>query len=76
MFRISRFINDTSFQMVYRNNELDIVNYDTINYMEDTKISINYYGKRLLIKGTNLTARKLLDNEILICGSIEEVLFN
>ena len=76
MFRISRFINDTSFQMMYRENELDIVNYDTINYMEDTKISINYYNKRLLIKGTNLTAKKLLDSEILISGNIESVDFN
>ena len=76
MFRISKFLNDSSFQMLYQNNELDIINYKDINYMEDNKISINYLNKRLLIKGSNLTVKKLLDNEILISGNIESVDLN
>ena len=75
MLDIRNFINDTSFQIIYRNNELDIINYKNINYMEEDKISINYNNSRLLIKGNNLRVRKLLDNEILIIGDIKKVEF-
>ena len=75
MFNIRHFINDTSFQMIFINNELDIINYSNINYMEDNKISLNYYDKKLLIKGTDLRAKKLLESEILIVGSIESIEF-
>ena len=75
MFRISHFINDTSFQMVFINNELDIINYSTINYMEDSKISLNYYNKKLLIKGENLRVKKLLESEIMIGGNIQSIEF-
>ena len=75
MLDIRHFINDTSFQMIYRNNEIDIINYKEINYMEESKISINYYNKSILITGTNLTVKKLLDNEILVAGNFKKVEF-
>lgn len=75
MLDIRHFINDTSFQFVYINNSLDIINYTNINYMEDNKISLDYYNNKLLIKGSNLTVKKLLESEILITGSIESINF-
>ena len=75
MLDIRHFINDTSFQILYINNSLDIINYTNINYMEDSKISLDYYGKKLLIKGNNLSVKKLLESEILITGSIISIEF-
>lgn len=75
MFKISRFINDTSFQILYINDNLDIINYTNINYMEDSKISINYYDNKILIKGNNLSVKKLLESEILIDGNIQSIEF-
>ena len=75
MLDIRHFINDTSFQILYINNSLDIINYTNINYMEDSKISLDYYDKKLLIKGNNLSVKKLLESEILITGSIISIEF-
>ena len=75
MLDIRRFINDTSFQILYINNSLDIINYTNINYMEDSKISLDYYEKKLLIKGNNLSVKKLLESEILITGNILSIEF-
>ena len=75
MLDIRHFINDTSFQILYINNSLDIINYTNINYMEDSKISLDYYDKKLLIKGNNLSVKKLLESEILITGGIISIEF-
>jgi len=76
MLDIRHFINDTSFQMVFINNSLDIINYTNINYMEDNKISLNYYDNKLLIKGENLSVKKLLESEILISGNFKSIEFD
>lgn len=75
MLNIRKFINDTSFQIVYIDSSLDIINYTNINYMEENKISLDYYENKLLIKGSNLTVKKLLEREILITGNIESIEF-
>ncbi len=75
MFNIMRYINDTDFQIVYINHELNIVNYEKINYMEDEKISLSYQEGTIVIEGINLRVKKLLDNEIVIRGDIEKIDF-
>lgn len=75
MLNIRNFINDTSFQILYKDNNLDIINYTNINYIENEKIKIEYYDKEILIKGTNLKAIKLLESEILINGNIISIEF-
>jgi len=70
-----RYINDVDFQIVYINNELNIVNYEKINYMEDEKISLSHKIGTIIIKGNNLRVRKLLDNEIVIAGNFESIEF-
>lgn len=75
MFNIMRYINDTDFQIVYINNELNIANYDRINYMEDEKISLSYRNGTVMVIGNNLRVKKLLDNEIVIIGEIKNIDF-
>ena len=75
MLNIRKFINDTSFQIVYIDSSLDIINYTNINYMEENKILLDYYENKLLIKGSDLTVKKLLEREILITGNIESIEF-
>lgn len=75
MFNVMRYINDIDFQIIYINNELNIVNYEKINYMEDEKISLSTKLGTVIVKGTNLRVKKLLDNEIVIIGSFENIEF-
>lgn len=75
MFNIMRYINDTDFQIIYINNQLNVVNYEKINYMEDEKISLSHKTGKLIIKGNSLRVKKLLDNEIVITGIFENIEF-
>ena len=68
-----RYINDINFQIVYINNELNIVNYEKINYMEDEKISLLHKNGTVVIKGKDLRVKKLLDNEIIVVGNFENI---
>lgn len=75
MFNVMRYINDTDFQIVYINNELDVVNYEKVNYMEDDKISLSHKIGTIVVIGENLRVKKLLDNEIMIVGDIKTLDF-
>ena len=75
MLNIRNFINDKSFQILYRDKSLNIINYDTINYMKDSEISICFNRNTLIIIGTDLRVKKLLESEILISGNIKSINF-
>lgn len=75
MFNITRYINDTDFQIIYINNQLNVVNYERINYMEDEKISLSHKKGTIIISGNNLRVKKLLDSEIIIIGTFENIEF-
>lgn len=70
-----RYINDIDFQIIYINKQLNIVNYEKINYMEDQKISLSHKEGTVIIHGNNLRVKKLLDNEIVIVGIFENIEF-
>lgn len=75
MFNVMRYINDTDFQIVYINNQLNIINYEKINYMEDSKISLTANSQTIVVVGDNLRVKKLLDNEIMIVGKFTTIEF-
>ena len=52
-------------------NKVDICNYDSIGYLDNDLIIINYDCGEVKIKGDNLVVSKLLDDEILISGDIK-----
>ena len=52
---------------------LHIINYDEIKSFEDNKIVVTYDNKKVIVKGNNLTTKKLLDHEILIEGVIVSI---
>jgi sporulation protein YqfC len=54
-------------------NNIDICNYDTIGYLDDNLIIINYEEGEIKIKGENLVVAKLLNDEVLIKGNIKNI---
>lgn len=75
MSYLRTYIEDNDFRFSYIDNQLDIINYLRINYMEDNKVSLHYKDGNIVIKGDNLRIKKLLDDEILIVGNIENIEF-
>lgn len=73
MKKIKEFINSKQLRLNYIDNKLNIVNYDEIVLLTDEKIILTKDKKTIIIKGLNLTLLKLLEEEILINGSIKTI---
>jgi sporulation protein YqfC len=67
------YIKDSKFKIVYVNNSVDVINYDKILEVRNEVITLEKENKVVLIKGTDLKLDKLLDNEILITGTISQI---
>ena len=73
MKKIKEFINYKQLRLNYIDNKLNVVNYDEIVLLTDEKIILTKDKKVIIIKGLNLTLLKLLEEEILINGSIKTI---
>jgi len=72
---INNYVNDKKFSIIYKNNNLNIINYSEITGFTDTEISIRYNDELYYIEGNELVISKMIDNEILITGNISSVFF-
>lgn len=72
---IRNYLNDSKWKINIFDNKINIVNYLDIITLEDTRISIKCNDCNIIVKGKNLTVNKLLDNEMLIIGTILSVEF-
>ena len=70
---IINYIKDDKFKIIFINNSLDIINYDQLLEVNDDLITIKKENKIINIKGENLRLNKLMDNEILILGTIKRI---
>ena len=71
--KLGRWFNDNHFQMTITNNGLYIKNYLKLLGIEDEHVIVKVKTKLITIKGENLSLKKILDNELLIKGSIKKV---
>ena len=72
---IRSYFLEEQFQLIYLQNQIDIINYQAIDSFDEEKIRIRYKGGVLIVAGHNLSISKLLDDEILIRGDIEKIEF-
>ena len=71
--RARNYLLDEMFNMRVLKNKVDICNYESIGYLDDNLIIINYDDGEIKIKGENLVVSKLLNDEILISGKINNI---
>ena len=71
--RTRNYLLDEIFNMKVLKNKIDICNYESIGYLDNDLITINYEDGEIKIKGENLVVSKLLDDEILISGEIKNI---
>lgn len=76
--RIKEYINDNEFRLTVFTDRIYVVNFLQIISLEDERISFQTSKGRIIIKGTNLCLNKLLEDEVLISGTVSniEVEFN
>ncbi len=71
-----RYINNDDFNMIYKNNYLNVINYKKIIDFTNDLISFEDKNNTYYVKGNNLVISRMLDNEILIIGDIKEITFS
>lgn len=74
MFNIKDYILDNSLRINIIDNKLNIVNYSKIILIKDDNIVVSSINKKINIIGSELKFKKILDNEILITGNINELI--
>ena len=70
---IRSFLLEDDFEIRVYKNKINIVNYDSIGHFDSNKIIIYYSLGTILIKGENLVVSKLLNDEVLITGKIQNI---
>ena len=72
---MDNYINDKKYSMIYKNKKINIINYSEIIDFSSTLISVRYEDTLFHINGNNLVISKMMDNEILITGNIDNIIF-
>lgn len=71
--KIVNYIKDNNLKITYVNNNVNIVNYDSILEIQKEKVTVIKDKRIIIIRGQDLKLNKLLDNEILITGIINKI---
>ena len=76
LFRvIEEYISEKEFSMIYKNNNLNVINYTKILDFSSTTISFCDNRHTYHVEGSNLVISKMFEDEILITGNIEKIIF-
>lgn len=72
--KLNEYLNENQYKMTLINNDqINIVNYQEIADFSSDKIKIKYQSGYSIIHGHNLVIKKMLDDEILITGVINNI---
>ena len=73
--KIDNYINDKDIKIISTDNYVNITNYVKILDFDSNNIDIELSNYNLLIKGKDLVINKMYDNELLIKGKIESIIY-
>lgn len=72
---IKDYIRQIEFKITLKNDIIDIENYTELGNISDKEIIIFNNSKKIIIKGRKLSIAKMYNNEILITGSYNNIIF-
>lgn len=71
--RLNNYINENNFKITIGINYVNVVNYTLVLDFNSNLVSVKYNNGIVDISGTNLVVNKMLKDEILITGNIENI---
>lgn len=71
--RLNNYINENNFKITIGINYVNVVNYTLVLDFNSNLVSIKYNNGIVDISGTNLVVNKMLKDEILVKGNIENI---
>ena len=74
--KLDRYLEDKNYEIILKENKVDIINFSEILDFSMNKISIKCDNKIINIEGKNLIISKMLDEELLITGNIYNIRIN
>ena len=72
---IRTYIREDELKITILNNKINILNYLDIGHFDSNKILIKCKDKDIVISGENLVVSKLINDELLITGSFNNIEF-
>ncbi len=72
---IDSYIKENEVKIIILEKKINIVNYIDIGHFDSNKIVVKVKDKDIIIKGNDLVVSKLMNNEILITGSYNNIEF-
>ena len=74
--KLDRYLEDKNSQIVIKENKVNIINFNEVIDFSINKISVRCDNKIVNIEGKNLIISKMIDDEVLITGIINNVRIN
>ena len=74
--RLDNYLSDREYKIIIKENYVNIVNYDEIIDFTLNSIIVKHKNKKIIIEGTNLTINKMVIDEVLITGNINNIRIN
>lgn len=75
MRKIKDYIRQDEFKIYLKNNIINIQNFTKIGNISDFEITIYNDNQKIIINGKKLYIKRLLDNEALIVGNYNNIIF-
>lgn len=69
------YVLEKEFKITILKNQVDLVNYTSIGHFDSNKIMIKSENNLIVINGKNLIISKLLTDEVLVTGTIQNIEF-
>lgn len=70
---IDKYLMDTNYKIIIKENIINIINYDEIKDFSNTKVIITTQKNKVTIEGEDLVVSKMQDDEVLIIGKIKTI---
>jgi len=70
---LREYIGEQKLKIMILDNKVDIVNYDNIDHFDSNKVMIKASDKLITIKGDRLVVSRLLNDEVLVEGVINNI---
>jgi sporulation protein YqfC len=74
--KLDRFLEDKNYQIIIKNNKVNIINFSEVIDFSINKISIRCDNQIINVEGKNLIISKMFDDEVLITGTIYNIRIN
>ena len=74
--KLDRYLEEKNYEIIIKENKVNIINFKEIIDFSTNKISLRCDNKIVNIEGKNLIISKMLDDELLITGTVYNIRIN